>query len=239
MNTEEKKQYKKRHYEENKEIYLKRAKNYRENNPEKIKKYRKNYHSQNKERLNAKSKKYYNSNKEKSQQYREKNKIKIKTRSKEFYNKNSEKMIKKSLDYYKNNKEKQKSNHKKWNEQNKIEVKVYQNKYLKKKRNENKNYNLLIRLRNRLRESLNKYSKSGKIMSSQKYGINYKLIIEFLKPIPKDLENYDIHHKKPLYTFNFEDEEEIKKAFAPENHQLLLRNDHRKTFKRIDKEVLK
>ena len=65
-------------------------------------------------------------------------------------------------------------------------------------------------------------------MKSKDYGINYKKIIENLKPFPKDIENYEVHHIKPIYTFNFNDPEEIKKAFAPKNHKLLTIQEHKK-----------
>ena len=50
-----------------------------------------------------------------------------------------------------------------------------------------------------------------------------------------NINDYEIHHIKELSSFNFKNEdgspnfEEIKKAFAPENHQLLTIEEHRKT----------
>ena len=58
-------------------------------------------------------------------------------------------------------------------------------------------------------------------MPSKKYGINYKAIIEHLKPFPENISEFHIDHIKPLCSFNLEDPEEIKIAFAPENHQWL------------------
>jgi hypothetical protein len=46
-------------------------------------------------------------------------------------------------------------------------------------------------------------------------------IIKHLTPFPKDRENYHIDHIKPLCSFDFNDPEQIKEAFAPENHQWL------------------
>ena len=49
--------------------------------------------------------------------------------------------------------------------------------------------------------------------------------------------NYDNHHIKPLYTLNLINKdysinfEEIKKAFAPENHRLLTKKEHKKIHK--------
>ena len=101
------------------------------------------------------------------------------------------------------------------------EVKKRRNEYEKNRNLKNANYNLTNRLRNQVRSALRIYSKTGKIMKSRDYGIDYKAIIEYLKPFPEDRENYHIDHIIPLCTFNLNDAEEISKAFAPGNHQWL------------------
>ncbi len=78
------------------------------------------------------------------------------------------------------------------------------------------------RLRGRLKSALKSYSRTGKVKTSDEYGINYKAIIQYLKPFPRDRHLYHIDHIKPLASFNFNDPEQIKKAFAPVNHQWLL-----------------
>ena len=88
------------------------------------------------------------------------------------------------------------------------------------------------RLRSRLNIVFKKYS-NGKYFPSNKYGINYKEIIEHLKPFPKDISGYHIDHIKPLCSFDLTDPEQIKEAFAPENHQWLLAEDNRKKGKSI------
>jgi len=91
-----------------------------------------------------------------------------------------------------------------------------------------------IRLLARIYNALKHYTKTGKIMSSKMYGINYKKIIEYLKPFPKDLSKYHIDHIKPLCSFQFTMEngsanlEEIEKAFVPENHQWLLAKENQR-----------
>ena len=47
------------------------------------------------------------------------------------------------------------------------------------------------------------------------------MIIEHLKPFPKDLSKFHIDHIKPLCSFDLTDFEQIKMAFTPENHQWL------------------
>ncbi len=86
---------------------------------------------------------------------------------------------------------------------------------------------LKSRIATRVRMALNYFLKTGKIMSARKYGINYKSILEHLKPFPKNKSKYQIDHIRPLCSFNFVNKNrstnlnEIKKAFAPENHQWL------------------
>ncbi len=95
------------------------------------------------------------------------------------------------------------------------------------------NFNILCRLRARLKYALNKYSKTGKIQKSNKYGINYKSIIDKLGPCPGNRKDYHIDHIIPLCSFDFSNPEEIKKAFAPENHQWLTKEENLKKGKKI------
>lgn len=94
------------------------------------------------------------------------------------------------------------------------------------------NFLVKQRVRNSFKNNLERYMLFRKIPSSTKYGINYKAIIEHLKPFPEDLSNYHIDHIRPLCSFNFVKEDgstdldEVKKAFAPENHQWLLAEDN-------------
>lgn len=83
-----------------------------------------------------------------------------------------------------------------------------------------------IRLRARVYNSLKSYTKIGKIKKADEYGINYENIINHLKPFPKNLSKYHIDHIQPLCSFNLENPNEIKKAFAPENHQWLLAKEN-------------
>lgn len=111
--------------------------------------------------------------------------------------------------------------------------------YVKKKTNfRNKlkrqyfpNFRIAGNLRMMLYLSLRNYTKKGKIMSSEQYGIDYKAIIEHLKPFPENISEYHVDHIKPLCSFDLEDPEEVKKAFAQENHQWLLAEDNLKKIK--------
>jgi len=93
---------------------------------------------------------------------------------------------------------------------------------------EDPEYKTRLLLRNALGSALKKYTQLGKIMSSKQYGIDYKAIIEHLKPFPEDLSKYHVDHIKPLCSFNLTNPEEVKRAFAPENHQWLLAEENLK-----------
>lgn len=97
----------------------------------------------------------------------------------------------------------------------------------KRRRKIDKKYAIIDRLRRSLNHALTKYSKTGKIMSSKRYGINWEKVINGLKPFPKKIEDYEIDHIKPLHSFNLNNTQEIKKAFDPSNLQWLTMEENR------------
>ena len=116
---------------------------------------------------------------------------------------------------------------KKYRENNKKTLLEWSSRYTKKRLKTDPNFRVKRYLRTHLWVAFKQYTKTGKIWSASKYGINYKKIIEYLKPFPENLSLYHIDHIRPLCSFNFVNEdgstnlEEIKIAFAPENHQWL------------------
>ena len=90
-----------------------------------------------------------------------------------------------------------------------------------------------INLRSRFKNALYHYSKTGKLLSSKQCGIDYYKIMEHLKPFPNNIKDYHIDHIKPLCSFDFNDIEQIKIAFAPENHQWLTKEENMKKGGRI------
>lgn len=108
----------------------------------------------------------------------------------------------------------------------KPENKARKKEYEKQRRTNNLNFSLLCKLRTALGRAFKHYSKTGKINSSKKYGINYNAIIKHLKPFPKDIENYHVDHRIPLSLFDFNNSEQIKIAFLPENHQWLTKEQN-------------
>lgn len=97
--------------------------------------------------------------------------------------------------------------------------------WFKKRKMEDTNFLIKTRLRDRLRDAIRFYNHTKKFRRSNEY-INYEAVIKHLGPCPGDKRLYHIDHIKPLQAFDFSKDEEIKKAFAPENHQWLLARDN-------------
>jgi len=192
-------------------------------NKEYRKEYRSKYYQKNKKIADAKSKIYYEKNKEKIDAQR-------KVYAKKYYKENRAKILedhkKYTKKYYQENRDKiklqVKINYIKNRDKILLKQKIYRKNYL----NNNPTARISGRLRVLLLKALNKYTKTGKHQSSRKYGIDYQKIIDHLKPFPEDLSKYHIDHIKPLCSFDLTNLEEIKKAFAPENHQWLLAEDN-------------
>ena len=127
---------------------------------------------------------------------------------------------------------KDKTSRKEYYEINKQIRNKKKSKNTKARRKLNKNFCISLRLRAHLFRAFDEYTKFGKNGKSDCYGINYSKIIEYLKPFPENLSKYHIDHIRPLCSFNFINQDgspnfiEIKKAFAPENHQWLLAKDN-------------
>jgi len=107
----------------------------------------------------------------------------------------------------------------------------------KERRKIDKEYVVRDRLRRSLHHAMKKYSKTGKIMCSKKYGINWKEIIESLKPFPEKIEKFEIDHIFPLWKFELTKNEEVKKVFAPSNLQWLTKEENRKKGGKILKDI--
>ena len=226
------------------------------------KEYNKRWWGKNKHRIKGYNQKNYKKNKEKnlkiSKNWRERNKEKHLQQKKEYYQKNRDKILKKDKEYNKKLKVKKRKKEydKKYNIENKDKILEQSKRYVKdnkKKINSrlreryktNKNFKILCNLRGSVRFMFTQYTKTGKIMSSKEYGIDYKKIIEHLKPFPEDLSNYHIHHIKPLFTFNFVNKggstslKEVQKAFAPQNHKLVTIEEHKEIHRKLNHNSLK
>jgi hypothetical protein len=95
----------------------------------------------------------------------------------------------------------------------------------------NVDFRLKKLIRHRVLEALNRQLKGGKIEKSIYYGIDIPKIVDYLKSqLPDDFMSgeYDIHHIEDLIKFDLNNQEELVKAFAPENHKIILRDEHKK-----------
>jgi hypothetical protein len=215
-------------------------KEYRKNHKEEIKKYKKRWYQKNKERIRKERDNNRKEINEKAKEYRKRERNKTRMRQKKYWEKNKGYYRQKSKENYNKNKEEIKKYKKEWKKKNPEYHKNYDKKYLANKYKTDKEFKISVNLRSALTRALKLYTKTGKVMSSKKYGINYKKIVEHLKPFPKDLTNYQIHHIKPLHTFNFINKDgstnlkEIKKAFMPKNHKWVTKKEHREIHNQLN-----
>lgn len=103
----------------------------------------------------------------------------------------------------------------------------------KARRLTDKEFLIADRLRRSLNHAMTKYSKTGKIMSSKKYGIDWKKVIEHLKPFPENLKSFEIDHIIPLHSFDLTDLKQLKKAFSPANLRWLTKEENRRKSGKI------
>ena len=168
-----------------------------------------------------------------SNKWRLSNPEKVKQAARKSYFKHNEKRILESRTYYLNNKKKHKEKYKEYRIKNKEKINQYNIKYQKNRRKIDENYNIRERLGRNLRLAFKHYSKTGKIKRSRQYGIDYDKIIKHLGPCPGKREDFHIDHIIPLSSFDFNDSEQILKAFAPENHQWLTAQENMEKGNRI------
>ncbi len=201
-------EYNKEYYIEHKEKLLLQGKEYRERNKEKVKEY------EEKRKHNLKRIKY---KKKYMKEYHQS--PKYKARKKEYCEKNRDKINEKAKEY--SQRSEIKVRRKEYDKKTKGKIRLRMRGYYNQRIKNDLNYHLICKLRVALYKAFKRFSNTGKIMTSKKYKIDYKAIIEHLKPFPKNIENYHIDHIIPLSLFDFNNPEHIKKAFLPQNHQFL------------------
>jgi len=124
---------------------------------------------------------------------------------------------------------------------NREQIKEKFQKWQKIKSKNSISFALSCRIKSRLSNYLYLFFKDYKYSS---YKINIDQIVHYLLyknpniTNPKQLKNYEVDHIKSLSSFNFinldgsKNLEEVKKAFAPENHQLISIKQHREKTRR-------
>ncbi len=217
---QKKKEYLREYYQKNKEQISKQKKEYNKKNKDKMAKQKKEYMNEYNKRSEVKKR-----NLERVKKYSQSPKGKLKIKS--YVDKNKDGIKKRKRKWNQENKDRIYEQHQEYYEKNKAKRRKQIRKYLRQRYKENGKFKVTTNLRNRFNGALRLYSKTGKIMSARKYGIDYGKIIEHLKPFPKDMKNYEVDHIIPLSWFDFNNTKEIKWAFAPENHQWMLKKQNR------------
>jgi hypothetical protein len=205
---------------------------YRLNNKDKIREKNKRYMDSNREKILLKRRQfYYSLSKEErnrrykiyAKKYRSRNPEKIKIWSKRNYLAHTEKIIQSAKEYYKKNRDKKLQYSKKYRKENIDKVRAYYRRRSNNLYQKDINFNLRSRISSRVNIAARLYFKNGKkIKPKAEYGIDLDAIIKHLSPAPSPLNIYHIDHIRPLCSFDLTKEEQIKEAFAPENHQWLL-----------------
>jgi len=200
----------KKRREQRKQYYLR--------NKDKMKKYQKEYYLRNKNKIKERDMQRYYRNKDKfkewSKQYQLRNKDRISKLHKKYYLKNKDKIIESRKQYYQKNK-------------GKINEHVMQ--YATKRRASDENFLIRLRLRSSLYYALNYYTRTGKILSSRKYGIDLRTIIKKLTPLPfpiSERSKWHIDHVRPISSFDLTNPEEIRKCFSADNLQWLTAKEN-------------
>ena len=192
-----------------------RQRKYRKNNPDKFRCIDKEKYRKHKKRILDYSRKRYIENKDE-----------ILAKAKIYREKNIDTIRKKAREYYHKNKDKRLAYLEKYRVENKKKIIEGNTRYEKARRKVDPSYRIEKSIRSLLNIALRRYTSGGKIFSSKKYGVDYKAIINHLKPFPNDLNGWHIDHIKPLCSFDLSNPKEVKKAFDPTNHRWLTAEDN-------------
>lgn len=129
-----------------------------------------------------------------------------------------------------------KEQHSNYYKKNKELVKEKVIKYRRIRYGKDLKFKLKCLLRTQLLNRFKRYSTTGKLQNSLKYGIDWNVIVKKLKvTLPKDYKEreYHIDHIIPCYYFNFGNTKEVKKCFSPDNIQWLPAEENRVKHNRI------
>ena len=240
--TGREKEYKAEWYQKNKERLAPRYRLYRIINKEKMNLYKKRWANKNRNKVKESRKKFYGKNKERIKawryEYNQRNKEKIRNRNAEYRRKNRDKIKEKGKQYYKKNRIKIENYRRIYYQQNKEKIAKRMRDY-KKIPKVHSHYNYLAReyvkknqqayIRKKVRtlilHGMKNYG-NGKTCSSKTYGLDIEAIARQLKEKPDDIQKWHIDHIKPLSSFDLTDKEQVKQAFAPENHQWLTAKEN-------------
>jgi len=155
---------------------------------------------------------------------------------KEYYKKNKEKYKEYIKKYQQSEKgqKKRKEYGKKYNSDPKIREKRIV--YDREKYEKNSTIKIYKTINAYIKNCIRRYVRDGKLNVVNStynfytivYGIDIHEIINYLKPFPKDIENYELDHKIPIRNFDLTNKEQIKEAYKKENLQLLTSLENKK-----------
>ena len=154
-------------------------------------------------------------------------------------------------EYYHKNKKRFKGYLKKYqqSEKGKKKIKEYMQEYYqrpnviqKRKERDKKRYykddqrKIYVQINKQIRRCILMMQKNGKInvkeITLYKYKIIYRIdlhkIIKKLQPFPKNIQDYELDHIIPISKFDLTKRDQIKKAYNPNNLQLLTHHENKK-----------
>lgn len=160
--------------------------------------------------------------------------------AKEYKKANKEQIREKGKAYRKSEKGKKKN--KERQEKNKDKLKKYLKEYknknrdtLNKKCNEraktDHNHYIRLRVRSRVLDGFNSYSKNGKTKSCKEYGIDFEKLVAKLGPKPN--KDYQLDHIIPVIVFDFDKDSHVFLCNHQENLQWLPKEENRKKQDKI------
>ena len=241
-NKEKQKEHNKKYYEDHREeLGIQRRKNYSDNS-EKINKCRrkKYWEDVEKSRKQAREKYWndidksrkqwkekYHKNKEriKKQRSRPENKKKISNWHKKHYIENSEKILDQNRKYKETHRKENKEYNKKYYQEHKKE----RNEWHIMKMKTDPNYRFARMIRSRQYQALKGKRKVGSAVRDMGCTVEEgrKFVeMQFYGNLNWNSPDLELHHKKPLHTFNLEDRKQFLEAFHYTNIQPLTKEDH-------------
>ena len=233
------------YYEKNKEQISDKTKIYYKKNKEKISEMGLQYRKDNKEKISEMGLQYRKDNKEKlkeyRKQYRKKNKDKIKTRVKLYYEKNKEKIEQKKGEYYEKNKEKISSYQKQYRKDNKEKINKCCRIRKQERRDKETQYRLVGNMRHRLHGALKAQKAKKNKRSMEYFACTVEHFYTYIESLftdemswdnqgkkAEDKRGWQLDHRRPCASFDFNNEEEIYMCFHWSNYQPLWAEDNNK-----------
>lgn len=102
------------------------------------------------------------------------------------------------------------------------------------RRRESRKYRARNPTMNALRTRFLEFMRGTKTQRSFRYGVDYKAIVDHIGSCPGPRKEWHIDHIIPLASFDHTDPEQIRRAWAPENHQWLPATENQQKGASLD-----